>query len=954
MKTMVRNAIAFLLIGLLLLPALASCARPTEVPPTTLPPTPTTPPTAIPPTPTTPTTPPTAIPPTPTTPLPVAMFRGDPTHSGVYQDPGSPGEWIFEAGGEILSSPLIHAGVAYFGAVDGYLYAVEAATGQLKWKFEADKPTLSSPTIAGDLVYFGSGLDVADTNGGHLFAVDVATGQEKWRFKTGGTVISSPAVAGGIVYAGSADGYLYALDAQNGQERWKYKAQGPFVASPAIVGDALYITAGDSALYALDPLTGKVRWFFMANAPIVSSPAVADGVAYFGTIGANFYAVDVASHKALWQFQAQDQIQSSPAVAEGVVYFGSFDKRVYALDAQTGQEKWQFDAKSEIMSSPAVLDGVLYFGCFSGRVYALDAATGAELWRFQAGSQVQSSPSVAGNSLYVASFDKRLYAINRAGPQIALAPTATPRPILPTPTPLSVSLQPVSRGTGDLPWWNDRVFYEVFVRSFQDSDGDGIGDLRGLIDKLDYLNDGDPATTTDLGVTGLWLMPVSESPSYHGYDVVDYYAVEQDYGTNDDFKQLVAEAHKRGIVVIVDLVMNHTSDQHPWFQDAQVPGSAHESWYIWTDDPPDYLSPWGSPVWHPLGNRYYYGLFWSGMPDLNYENGAVTEAMRDIIRFWLADMGADGFRLDAVRHLIEDGAVQANTPDTHTWLKDFYRYVHSITPDALLVGEAWDIAAEEVKYVGDQVDLVFEFNLAQAMLNALWRGDNQALVETQQSDLDLFPAGQYAAFLTNHDQNRVMNQLRDNLDRAKAAAALLLTNPGMPFIYYGEEIGMRGAKPDERIRAPMQWDGTAAAGFTTGQPWEDLSTRFEETNVAAQTGDPTSLLSHYRALIRLRAAHPALRAGDMTLVDTGSRQVYSYLRHGQGETLLVVVNLSDKEVSDYKLTLAAGPLPGAPEAVLLLGEGQIAAPEVNAGGGFDGYAPLPTLPPYGAFVIQLK
>ena len=954
MKAVIRSVPTFLLISLLLLPLLGACARPTDVPPTPVPPTPTTPPTAIPPT-STPATP-------PTTSSAVAMFRAGPAHSGVYQDPGSPTEWIFEAGGEILSSPLIQDGVAYFGAADGYLYAVEAATGQLKWKFEADKPILSSPAIAacpacpggGDLLYFGSGLDVEDTDGGHLFAVEAATGQERWRFKTGGSVIPSPAVAEGIVCAGSADGYLYALDAQTGQEKWKYKAQGPFVASPAIVGDTVYVTGGDAALYALDLLTGKVRWFFMADAPIISSPAVADGVAYFGTTGGSFYAVDLSSHKALWQFQAQNLIQSSPAVAEGVVYFGGFDELLYALDAKTGQEKWRFNARPAILSSPAVHDGIVYFGSLNGRVYALDAATGAEKWRFLTGSQVQSSPSVAGDTLYVASFDKRLYALNRAGPQIALAPTATPQAGLPTPTPLSVSLQPVSRGTGDLPWWNDRVFYEVFVRSFQDSDGDGIGDLQGLIDKLDYLNDGDPATTGDLGVTGLWLMPVAESPSYHGYDTVDYYTIEQDYGDNDDFKQLMAEAHKRGMVVIVDLVMNHTSSEHPWFQDAQIPGSAHEQWYIWTDDPPDYLSPWGSGVWHRLGNRFYYGLFWSGMPDLNYQNGAVTEAMRDIIRFWLADMGADGFRLDAVRHLIEDGAVQANTPATHTWLQDFYRYVHSLKPDTLTVGEAWDITAEEARYVGDQVDLVFEFNLAGAILSALWRGNSQALVDAQQLALDLFPAGQYAAFLTNHDQNRVMNQLRDDLGRAKAAATLLLTNPGMPFIYYGEEIGMRGAKPDERIRTPMQWDDTAAGGFTTGQPWEDLSTGFEETNAAALTGDPASLLSRYRALIQLRTAHPALRAGDMTLVDAGSRQVYAYLRHGEGETLLVVVNLSDKEVSDYKLTLAAGPLSGAPGATLLLGDGQPAAPTANAAGGFDGYVPLPALPPYGSLVIQLK
>lgn len=527
-----------------------------------------------------------------------------------------------------------------------------------------------------------------------------------------------------------------------------------------------------------------------------------------------------------------------------------------------------------------------------------------------------------------------------------------------TPTPLPEPVGKVRRGTGGLPWWNDQVFYEVFVRSFKDGNGDGIGDLRGLIDCLDYLNDGDPATTSDLGVTGLWLMPVAESPSYHGYDTVDYKTIEQDYGTNDDFKQLIAEAHKRNMVVIVDLVMNHTSSQHPWFLDAAKPGSEHEWWYIWSTDPPSYRSPWGTAVWHRLGDRYYYGLFWEGMPDLNYENGAVTLAMRDIIHFWLTDMEVDGFRLDAVRHLIEDGAVQANTPDTHAWLQDFHRYVRSLAPDALMVGEAWDKTAEMVKYVGGQVDVVFEFELAQAMLDAAWRNDATSLARVQQNVLDSYPAGQYATFLTNHDQNRVINQLRDNVPAARAAATLLLTNPGVPFVYYGEEIGMRGAKPDERIRTPMQWDATAGGGFTAGTPWQAFQADWQTVNVAAQEGDPESLLGHYRALIHLRLAQPALRAGDMLLVDTGTRSVYAFLRSGEGETVLVVVNLSAKPVTDYRLSLADGPLSAAPQAALLLAmpgvAGQVNAPMPNAAGGFDGYVPLPELPAYGSLVIELK
>ena len=204
----------------------------------------------------------------------------------------------------------------------------------------------------------------------------------------------------------------------------------------------------------------------------------------------------------------------------------------------------------------------------------------------------------------------------------------------------------------------------MFVRSFADSDGDGIGDLRGLTDRLDYLNDGDPATTGDLGVTGIWLMPIAESPSYHGYDVVDYEQIEADYGTAEDFKALMAAAEERGIAVIVDLVLNHTSIDHPWFKDSRTPGSEHDEWYVWSDPAPAVAGPGGRPVWHQDGDRAYYGYFWEGMPDLNVANPAVTAALDEVARFWLEEMGVDGFRLDAARHLIEDGAQLDNTPAT--------------------------------------------------------------------------------------------------------------------------------------------------------------------------------------------------------------------------------------------------------------------------------------------------
>ena len=197
---------------------------------------------------------------------------------------------------------------------------------------------------------------------------------------------------------------------------------------------------------------------------------------------------------------------------------------------------------------------------------------------------------------------------------------------------------------GGLPekWWNDRVFYEVFLRSFQDSDGDGIGDIPGLIDRLDYLNDGDPETDSDLGITGIWLMPPAEAHSYHGYDVTDYYAIERDYGTLDDMRRLIREARRRGIAVIVDMVLNHSSSRHPWFIQSRTGEQAYADWYIWEDENPGYMGPWGAVAWHPAGGRHYYGVFWDGMPDLNLLNPAVTAEMYDIAAFWLRDIGVDG------------------------------------------------------------------------------------------------------------------------------------------------------------------------------------------------------------------------------------------------------------------------------------------------------------------------
>jgi glycosidase len=506
-----------------------------------------------------------------------------------------------------------------------------------------------------------------------------------------------------------------------------------------------------------------------------------------------------------------------------------------------------------------------------------------------------------------------------------------------------------------LPWWNDRVFYEIFVRSFYDSDGDGIGDLQGVIQKLDYLNDGDPATTTDLGVTGLWLMPVAQSPSYHGYDVIDYYTVEEDYGTNQDFKDLVAAAHERGMVVIVDLVMNHTSSEHPWFEASMDGDPAYQDWYLWSDTDPGTRAPWGAPAWHSADGRYFYGLFWEGMPDLNYNDPAVTDEMFNVIQFWLQDMGADGFRLDAIRHLYEEGDQVANVPATFEWLKTFHDYVRSINENALTVGEVWDLSENVVPYVGDKVDICFEFDFAEAIIDAAMAGNKDPLIYMQGKIIGLYPPAQYATFLTNHDQNRVIDQVVKNQGSARVAASVLLTSPGVPFIYYGEEIGMSGSKPDERIRTPMQWDDSRlSGGFSTTTAWQTMGNGYRQVNVAAQTDDPASLLNHYRHLVQLRNEHPALRTDAIQLIESSHRGVYSFLRYAEGETLLVIINLAKKPVEDYTLSATDTLLRGDVTATLLFGEGGVNPPALDENGGFGDYVPLNGLPAQSTFVIALQ
>lgn len=457
-------------------------------------------------------------------------------------------------------------------------------------------------------------------------------------------------------------------------------------------------------------------------------------------------------------------------------------------------------------------------------------------------------------------------------------------------------------------WWNQSVFYEVFVRSYADSSagalaGDGIGDFTGLIERLDYLNDGNPNTSDDLGVTAIWLMPIAESPSYHGYDVTDYRKVEPDYGSNADFLAFKQAANARGIKVIVDMVFNHASAQHPFFEASKDRNSNYRDWFVWRDQNPGFTGPWGQQVWHNAVNQYYYGLFWGGMPDWNYANPEVTAHMHEVSRYWLEDMQVDGFRLDAVRYLYEEGSQVEDLPATHTWLADFRNYYKAVNPEAMTVGEVWADSETVLSYKGE-MDMTFQFDLATAILSAAQTGNTFQLQSELRSIYTTFEPGQFATFLTNHDQDRVMNVLSNDVSRVKLAASFLLTLPGVPFVYYGEEIGMTGAKPDELIRTPLQWDGSPNAGFTAGSPWIEVNADFPEKNIAAQIANDDSLWRHYQRLIEARNTLPAMAQGNYTQVEASSG-VFAFLRQTTQQDVLVLINPTADVKDNYVVAIDA-------------------------------------------------
>lgn len=425
---------------------------------------------------------------------------------------------------------------------------------------------------------------------------------------------------------------------------------------------------------------------------------------------------------------------------------------------------------------------------------------------------------------------------------------------------------------------NYRTYYEVFVYSFCDSDGDGVGDLQGLISKLDYINDGDDTTDTDLGCNGIWLMPVNPSPTYHKYDVADYYGIDEEYGTLEDFQTLLAECDKRGIKVIMDLVLNHSSSQNPWFQEActylKGLGGAEPD----TADCPyfDYYhfsKEQGGGFYQIEGTDWYYeAQFWSEMPDFNLDCEALREEFAKVTQYWL-DMGAGGFRLDAVKEYYT-GAPQANI----AFLEWLTNTVKSQKEDAYLVGEAWLPMEDYAQYYASGIDSIFDFAFADkdGIISKVLNGASATKYGAAVSSLEE-TFGAYneeyidAPFYTNHDMGRSAGYYAgdDSAAQTKMAAAMNLFMSGSAFVYYGEELGMKGSGKDENKRAPMYWSMNAdAEGMCDGpKDMENVKMKFE--SLEEQEKDAASVYQFYKKVIKIRNQNPEIARGDAQYVLVG-------------------------------------------------------------------------------------
>jgi alpha-amylase len=443
--------------------------------------------------------------------------------------------------------------------------------------------------------------------------------------------------------------------------------------------------------------------------------------------------------------------------------------------------------------------------------------------------------------------------------------------------------------------WPRGVTYEIFVQSFADSDGDGIGDFNGMTAKLDYLQ--------ELGVEGIWLMPIGPSTSYHKYNVDDYYDVHPDYGTLDDFKRFVSEAHKRNINVVIDLVINHSGRENKWFQEAlKNPDSEYWHYYVWAhkDDPAAQIPPRvegqrrrRGPWNHVEGNDYvYFSHFGGNMPDLNFDNPKLQQEVFKVGEFWLKEVGVDGFRLDAARHIFVD----ERATDNHKWWEYFLQEMKKVKEDVYIIGEVWAPSDEVAPYLKG-IPALFNFDMGSAITKAVKEENPGDLVKKHKEILDYYktinPDYIDATFLTNHDQNRILSSLENNLDKARMAAAILFTLPGAPYIYYGEEIGMIGQKPDPFIREPFLWDVKEKDKFRATWEKPRHSADSTVTPLTKQLTDKNSLVNHYKELINLRNTSSALTYGDLVLVEsTNNPSICAFIRSDKNESLLVLHNLS--------------------------------------------------------------
>lgn len=436
------------------------------------------------------------------------------------------------------------------------------------------------------------------------------------------------------------------------------------------------------------------------------------------------------------------------------------------------------------------------------------------------------------------------------------------------------------------------VAYNIFPIAFADASGDNIGDLRGIIDKLDYLNDGDPNTTTDLGITAIWLNPIHPSETYHKYDVLDYFAIDPQFGTMQDFKELVDKAGERGIKIIMDLVFNHSSFNHPWFQKALQGKEPYVDFYRIEKTLPHDKFP-NKTGWHQASGVYYYGGFWDKMPEFNLDHPLVREKFKDVITFWL-EMGVGGIRYDAVKHGYDRREWPDGTPvlqkNLQFWMT-LQLHAKTVNPDAFVVAEMWDTNNNMQPYA-QAFDSLFNFDFGDMVVRALNSGVQSGFMTTHIRNLEGLrkrnPNYVDAPFLKNHDQPRIFNELGFNLDKMRLAAVFLLTQEGIPFIYYGEELGMRGVKPDERIREPMRWNNSIDSEVAYWTPWQY---NWETPTVVDQDQDETSLLNHYRRLINLRHNSQTLRFGNTQVYNVFNSSLVGYTRSYKNETIVVLVNL---------------------------------------------------------------